>query len=616
MKVCLLLIISLFLINTSQGQPWTKNLPANKSPQEINFFDYQQAFNDYWDPYNVVRGFYELNGVKKKAAGWKQFKRWEHEMESLIDKKTGAFPKQTAIEIAKPYMTRSHVNASWTSLGPDNSRGGYGGIGRINCVAFHPTDVNTYWVGAAAGGLWMTTDNGTTWTCMTNQNGVLAVSDIVIMPDFDVSHTIYIATGDRDGWDNRSIGVLKSTDGGFVWNQTDLSFNISEGQMVNRLIQDPNNLTTLIAATTRGVFRTVDGGDKWDEELNSIEFIDMEFHPGNFNILYGSTKSGDIYTSINSGNEWTQSFHDDESGRVELAVSPNQPTWVYALASGGDSGLRGVWKSETSGSTFDQVFDRSTANLLTWAVDGNDGGGQGWYDLSMAASPLDANILLVGGVNTWRSLDGGVGWSIVSHWAGQDVQEVHADKHMLRFRSNGDVFECNDGGIYLSDNFGSSWTDKTNGIAISQMYKLGVSQTEYGDVITGLQDNGSKLWSGSEWYDVRGGDGMECLIDYSDADIQYSTLYYGRIDRTTNHWNNAEDISPPDAGDGAWVTPYIIDPELPSTLYAGYNEVWKTTDRGDNWSQISDLSAGQLQHLAIAPNNAQYLCAATYNRIY
>jgi len=619
MRTIHLTLLAILIASSLSAQPWLQNLPSGKAKSELTLPDYQQAFESYWAPFNVQKGTYIENGVTKKAPGWKQFKRWEYEMTSLVDRTTGAFPAKSALQVRKEFE-RNHpaprvtTAAQWTPIGPFSSFSGYSGIGRINCVAFHPTDLNIYWVGAAAGGLWETRDNGTTWTCLTDNNGVLGVSDIVIPDDYDTSNTIYIATGDRDAWDNRSVGVLKTTDGGITWNETGLSFTIYDGRMVNRLLQDPTNKDVLIAATSIGVFKTFDGGTTWNTQMIDVEFIDMEFNPNNPAIIYGSTKYSQIFRSID-GNSFSPVFTDGNANRIELAVSPNQPDWVYAVASNGNSGLYGIFKSTDSGFTFNEVFSGSTKNLLTWESDGSGTGGQGWYDLALAASPFDANILLVGGVNSWRSFDGGVSWSITNHWYGDMVQAVHADKHKLAFRNNGDVFECNDGGIYQSADNGSSWMDKTNGIQISQMYRLGVSQTESGDIITGLQDNGTKLHTGNEWYDVRGGDGMECLIDYSDVNIQYSTIYFGAIDRTTNHWQNATNITPPDEGD--WVTPFIIDPNNPNILYGGYNQLWKTEDRGDIWTQISTIDkAGRVRSIAAAPSDSRYLYVADYEQIF
>jgi len=616
-----LFYISVFSLN---AQPWVENYKIKENKDPIQFFERQKAFNDYWGPKNVGKdGYYFENGVRKKAVGWKQFRRWEYNMLHKIDLKTGLLPELSAQQIFDRYLEKLPIGerstiANWTSLGTSYSDGGYAGIGRLNCVAFHPTISNTYWVGAPAGGLWKTIDNGASWTCLTDNNNVLGVSDIIINSDYSTSNTIYIATGDRDAGDNYTIGVLKSTDGGVTWNSTGLSFSQSSYDQINRLLVDPNNTQILLAATTDGVYKTTNGGTSWTL-LNTTSFKDMEYKPGDFNTIYGSTTDGKIYYSTNGGSSWTNAIDLYSAGgrRIELAVSSNQSAWVYAIVAKSDDGLYGIYKSTNSGTSYSQVFAGSTKNLLGWSSTGSDTGGQGWYDLAIAASPTDANILLVGGINTWRSTNGGTSWTIVNHWTGTGAQAVHADKHNLRYRSDGSLFEVNDGGVYLSTNNGTNWTDKSDGLVISQMYKLGISKTVASEVITGLQDNGTKLLAGGLWEDVIGGDGMECLIDYTNVSVQYGSLYYGEIERTLNHWSSSTTISPSSAGDGAWVTPYIIDPVINTTLYAGYSDVWKSTNQGTSWTKISTMnSSDKLRSLAVAPSNTQVIYAADRTHIW
>ena len=630
MKRIYFVLFLLFIATDLISQPWLRNLPQGKSKEQMTLTHYKDAFNQYWGPYNVNKGYYLKNGVKTKAPGWKQFKRWEYYMENLINPATGEFPRQTAKAVYTDYQKAHPLlkaaaltnTANWTSLGPTSSTGGYAGVGRLNCIAFHPADNNTWWVGAAAGGLWVTTNNGTSWTCLTDNNGVLAISDIAIPSDYATSKTIYIATGDKDGWDNNSLGVLKSTDGGTTWNTTGISYTLANGAMVTKLLIDPGNNQTILAATSNGVYKTTDGGTTWSSQLTSTSFIDLEYKPGDFNTLYGSINGGSIYLSTNGGTTWTRSFNDTNAYRIDLSPSPINPLLVYAIAeNNSDDGLYGIYKSSDSGATYTQVFAGTTKNLLGWNAAANDAGGQGWYDLSIAASPSNANTLLIGGVNTWRSIDGGANWAIVNHWSGSTVQAVHADKHMLKYRSDGNLFECNDGGVYLSANNGTSWTDKTNGIVTSQMYKLSVSQSTANETITGLQDNGTKLLSGGTWNDVKGGDGMECLIDYSDANVQYGTYVYGQLDLTINHWGGATDISLNIPGGlaetGAWVTPFLIDPVNPQTLYMGYADVYKTTNRGTTWTKISTINtANKIRSMAIAPSNNQVLYVANQTAIW
>jgi len=614
-KIILLfcLLFSVFCILNINAQPWIDRLPKEKTPEELTLDDYQQAFQTFLESTNTT-----INN-KERENGLEKFKRWEYYMEGVVDPITRTFPNKTGMQVVREHKkTNSEVYANtpkasnWSSLGPFETDGGYAGIGRINCIAFHPVNNNIWWVGAASGGLWVTTTNGASWECLTDDNGVLAVSDIIIPTDFEISQTIYIATGDRDAGDNNSIGVLKSTNNGATWNETGLNYTINQGRRVNRLLLDPNDNNTIIAATNVGVYKTNDGGATWNNQLSTQSFTDMEFKPGDYNTLYGSRGTG-IWKTNDGGENWQQVIAYSQQ-RTEIAVTPANPEIVYAIVSNSSSGLYGVYKSTNSGDSFEQVAG-SNPNMLGWS-DGNDSGGQGWYDLCIAVSPTNADIVLIGGINTWRSMNGGNTWNMVNHWyGGFGVQAVHADKHTLVYRNDGVLFEGNDGGIYISPNDGTVWTDKTSGMRISQMYKLGCSATVPNEVITGLQDNGSKLLTNNDWWDVYGGDGMECLIDYSNVNIQYATIYYGQIFRTMNHWGNSTEIYP--RNDGAWVTPYIIHPTDPQILYAGYNDLYKTVNRGNTWAQISNVNtSNKLRNIAICETDPNVIYMADESSIW
>ncbi len=619
-KILLLSILFYTVLFNLNAQEWKSLLPT-KQDKALTFYDYQKAFNSYWNRYTVVNGKYKNeNNEWVKAPGWKQFKRWEYYWESRVNPTTGEFPNINYNKINTDYKKAQSVvkntGGNWVNLGPSSSPGGYAGLGRLNCIAFHPTDANTFWVGAPAGGIWQTTNGGDSWTVLNDNEQIIGVSDIVIPSDFESSNTIYIATGDRDAWDNRSVGVLKSTDGGTSWNTTGLSFNVGQGRNTNRILLDPDNDEVLIAATTVGIYKTLNGGNTW-AELADYNFIDMEYKPGDFNHLYGATNNGEIYYSSDGGENWTLS--QDVGHRVELAVSPDENTWVYAVVAAANNGLYGIYRSTDNGVTYTKQFDGlvNGNNLLGWNVAGTDSGGQGWYDLSIAVDPNNASTVYVGGVNTWKSTDNGINWTINNHWYGAaGTEEVHADKHALKYNENtGILFECNDGGLYRNNDDG--WTFISEGLEISQMYKLGVSASESSETITGLQDNGTKLNSDANWLDVKGGDGMECIIDYTNVNIQYATYVYGQIDKTTDHWSTATDISAniPGGNSGAWVTPYLIDPNNNETLYVGYEDVWKTTDGGASFTKIGDFTDSKLQSMAISQSDPNFIYVATDSKI-
>lgn len=632
MKKISLLLLGLVFGLFVNAQQWTRNLPTEKASSAHTFFDYQKAFYSYWESYNVKGGFYfDKEGNKLKAPGWKQFKRWEYYWETRINNQTGEFISKDVNAIFKQEKRAAAFKSSgelWLSKGPHSSDGGYAGIGRINVIAYHPTDADMFWAGTASGGLWVTSDGGQNWTVLNDDMQALGVSDIIIPSDFETSQTIYLATGDRDAFDTRSIGLLKSTDAGISWESAGLEGDASNGWIINRTLLNPVDNKTLVLAGNFRTYKIVDGAlSKISDEV----FIDMEYKPGNFNTLYGSTKSGGIFVSKSGGFRWEQPVDEANGYRVELAVTPAEPTWVYAIMVNDESGLYGIYKSEDSGLTFNQVFDGMTGtanNLLGWD-NGDDEGGQGWYDLSIAVSPVDANTVLIGGINTWLSVNGGVSWEMVSHWHAQGyaVQAVHADKHYLGFQpSTGVLFEGNDGGIYKTSDF-ETWTDLSNGIVNSQIYRLSTSATVPDETIAGLQDNGTKLlyqganYTPNTWYDVKGGDGTECIIDYTNIDIQYGAYVNGEITRTTDRWESWDsetDISDniPGGPDGAWVTPYILNPVNPESIYVGYSEIWKSEDRGDHFVQISDFQGSTLRSLVISPADTNIIYAATYYTLY
>ncbi|MCK5080167.1 MAG: hypothetical protein KAR09_09490, partial [Bacteroidales bacterium] len=479
------------------------------------FFKIQREFNEYWAPYNVDNnGYYVENGVRKKAGGWKQFRRWEWYWENRIDPVTGEFPTLSAAEIYEQLggaATRSS-DGNWSSFGPNSSGGGYSGIGRLNCVVEQPITGDLY-AGSPSGGLWKSTNGGSSWTVLTDNNAVLGVSSIVVVPTGG-DDIIYIGTGDRDGgsmWtlsggqsnDNNSVGVLKSIDDGNSWLPTGLTYSTSQKETINRLIIDPNNSDIIYAATSDGIYKTTDGGVTWPIQISGSNFIDLEMHPTNNLILYASTQdywnSPVIYKTSDGGSSWSSvATYASTDYRVEIGVTPANTSIVYGIVAQQDGGLSSIQKSTNTGTSFSQVFSGSTTNMLGWYCLGTDAGGQGGYDLCIAVDPGNANTVYIGGVNTWKSTNGGSAWTNNNMWTSSGTYNscgspvAHADKHDLVFFGS-TLYECNDGGLYTTTNGGSSWSDISNGMVISQLYRLSVAQTTPDEVMTGLQDNGSKL---------------------------------------------------------------------------------------------------------------------------
>jgi len=655
--ITLILLLAIMMATTSYAQHWTDNLPKDKLENStLTLNDYKKAFDDYWAPYNVEGGYYlNQDGEKTKAPGWKIFKRWVWKMENYVDGE-GNLPSTTTVEELKKYFkeypeSTKSVSGDWSNIGYNQTPGGYQGVGRVNTISFHPSDANTFWIGTPSGGMWKTSDGGSSWTVLTDQLAVLGVSAIAIPTDYATSNTIYIGTGDRDGnstgsmgagtsHDCEGIGVMKSTDGGATWNTTGLSFATSQKVVINDLLIHPTNNQIIYAAASNGLYKTIDGGANWTTLTSYYYFQDIEFNPGNPSIMYGADEGFGyaqvIGRSTDGGATWSQiTLPGSTSYRTEIAVSANNSSVVYALTVNSTEGMEGLYKSTDSGATFSLIYSVGGGgyNLLGYDCTDTGNDGQGTYDIVLTANPADANEVYAGGINIWKTTNGGTAWSIKSHWSGTcsgTATTVHADQHCCEFNGS-TVYFGNDGGIYKSSDAGSTITDLSNGLTINQIYRIGLSQNTSNEAIVGLQDNGTHHLSGGNWVAnaVIGGDGMECLIDPTTDQIQFGEYHSGDISRTSNHWSsktNVRSFIRTASGNanlkGAWVTPYLLDPNNRMNLFVGYHDIWKSTDQGTtstNFSQIvvnSYSGSDYIRALQIAPSNSNYIYASYYTSLH
>lgn len=623
-----------FVFSTLFGQKWTLGVPENSS-----YFEIVQAFDQYWK-----------DKPSSKGQGYKQFKRWEHYWSTRLDKNGKMVsPLHTWIE-HESYWNQLHTSgkefssaANWEFFGPSTTPGGYEGLGRLNCIAFHPTNNNTYWVGSPGGGLWRTTNNGQTWVPLTDQLPVVGVSDIAVDPNNP--NILYIATGDGDlgvglasfdfPGDTKSIGVLRSTNGGNSWNLTGLSWRLDQNKTIRRIWINPSDPRILVVTSSDGIYRTSNSGTTWTRTQTG-HFMDLEQKPNVNTILYATSynKAGGagIWVSNNGGITWTNKAFIPEVSRIELAVTKSLPNLVDAIGVNLESGMDGLYYSDNNGETWQRYFDSdASSNLLHSSYNASGQGGQGNYDLAYAINPNNSDEILLGGVNTWKSNDGGSNWFLNNFWSSfasqnpNQVQVVHADKHFIAFhpRVNRLVFECNDGGLYVSTNTGLNWQDISNGLGISQIYRIAVGQSSGNNVLIGMQDNGSRVYRNNRWNYATGGDGMDCAIDFSNSNIQYGCYVYGTIYRTMDGWSNQSNVveiskNIPEAKKGAWLTPIAINPQKPNIIYAAYDDVWASTDRGDSWFRLSfGLTGGvPLNSMVVAPSNPNFIYVATRDKVF
>lgn len=579
---------------------------------DANFFATQEAFEKYWDNRPITRG-----------CGWKVFKRWEYMMRDRVSPEGVKPAPDVTYRAYTEYIRNIRSSAGdWTSLGPAfiplPGPAGYEGLGRLNNIAFHPTDQFKWYVAAPSGGMWMTSNGGSTWETHTDTLPTLGVSAVVV--DYSNPNILYIGTGDRDAGDAPGLGVFKSTDGGYTWFQSTLGLG---EKTVGEILMHPTNHLILLAAANGGIYRSTDGGANWSFSASG-NFKDIDFKPNDPNIVYAAA-GANFYRSTNNGVSWAQITSGLTGGqRGTIAVTPANPDYVYFVQSNNSSGFKGLYRSTDAGLNF---ATRSTSpNILDWSCDGSGTGGQGWYDLSIEADPLNAEVIYVGGVDVWKSVNGGTTWTINSHWyGGCSVPAVHADCHMLKFSPvSGKLFACNDGGVYNTGNGGTTWTDYTETMTIGQIYKLGQAQTMKEKVINGFQDNGTYTYQLPEWVATGGGDGMECAVDYTNSSWTYHTIYYGDIFRKYNNGSEKKIAGNGTYGineSGAWVTPFILHETNPETMFVGFNNVWRSTNIRANtitWTKISDLgSSNTCAVIEQSPANLDILYVDRYdNRIF
>lgn len=576
----------------------TANVPVwieMMQDQNANFFETQRAFERYWE-----------GRERQPGDGWKVFKRWENFWAERVNA-DGSFPDLAAQAEAYEQWRISYnqnqdgpesTNGDWEEVGPiakpQNGTGQPNGNGRLNGICFHPTNANIIWVGAPAGGLWKTTDGGQTWSSNTDQMATLGVSSILIDPTN--TNVMYMGTGDRDAGDAPGRGVYKSTNGGVSWVQSNSGMG---NRTVGAMIMHPSNSSYILAATNGGIYRSTNAGSSWTLESSNFNFKDIRFMPGNPNIVYATKVSsgGDFYRSTDGGDSWNLVTNGLPSNaqRYAIGVSPADSTVVYLLCSV-SSAYGGVYKSTDGGLSFST--QSTTPNILGYAENGNSTGGQGWYDLTIAIDPNDATIVYAGGVNIWKSTNSGTDWDCAAHWVGSSTAaSVHADQHWLEYSPvDGRLYGCNDGGLYYTADGGVTWPELSAGLGIAQLYKLGVSQNTHELVINGYQDNGTAIWDDTIFRTERGGDGMECIIDYSDDNVMYASVYYGNIARSLNEGYNFGSFAANNTNgiteSGAWVTPYILDREDPNIMFIGYKNVWRTTTAKASSLTFDQISSG------------------------
>jgi photosystem II stability/assembly factor-like uncharacterized protein len=521
----------------------------------------------------------------------------------------------------------------WVFEGPLNIGG------RISAIAMPLSDMQTIYAGAASGGIFKSTDNGNTWDAIFEDEVSLSIGDIAIAPsDEDI---IYVGTGEANAGGGSmaydGYGVYRSEDAGETWQH----LGLENCGSVGRLLVHPDNPQVCFVAAMghlfsnnpdRGVFRTIDGGQSWEKVLflnDSTGAVDIVMHPTRPDTLYATTwervrhpdrrtyggPSSGIYRSYNGGDTWTELTSglptDAFVGRIGIDISESSPNILYAIYADDIGYFDGVYKSTNGGDSWTRTNDGTLSNIYS---------SYGWWFGRISIDPDNQNIAYAIGFDLYKTTNGGSSWSLIS-------SAVHVDQHdiVAHPQNSNHVVLGNDGGVYISENGGSTWTFCDN-MPITQFYTCEVDEQHPERFYGGTQDNGTnRTLSGNDddWQSIYWGDGFFVLVDPSNNNYVYAEYQYGNFARSTDGGYNFSSamtgISSSDRKN--WNTPFIIDPNNPQVLYFGANRLYKTTNRAASWTAISpDLSNGgggvnvtwgTITTIAAAPSNSQCIYAGT-----
>jgi photosystem II stability/assembly factor-like uncharacterized protein len=514
----------------------------------------------------------------------------------------------------------------WTSIGPFNlvdSRG-QSVAGRVLSIALDPRVRGTAVIGAAAGGIWRTTDAGAHWDARTDNLCAPAVGTIVFDPTNP--SRLFAGTGEANGAGDAYFGcsVLSSKDGGLTWHELgwDTFSTVSSGARIAKLVvfsRQSADSTVLVAATSYGIYRSSDAGVSWTLTLSGL-FTDITSDFGSTPVLYaaagddiGSTTNG-VFVSADSGKTWyvqTDSLPaPTRIGHVALAASRAVPGVVYAaIAAAGTNGhnpLIGLYQWRPNG----EYWRRLPAERA-------ECGQQCWYDMAVTVDPTDGARVFFSGITLYLSSDSGKTFNDIG-------AAMHADHHALVVDPQHPltIWAATDGGVYRSEDGGQRWTSLNRGLGIAQFYPGIALNPTTGGILGGTQDNGVVEYDGQGgWAELYTGDGGFSAIDPREttteyAEIQWDTTYGGPLRKDA--LSNGEWINKRDGIDlqeqAAFIPPLAIDPAHSNILYFGTTRVYRSLDRGDHWDPIpGSLSGEELTSIAVSPSDSGTVYVGTFD---
>jgi photosystem II stability/assembly factor-like uncharacterized protein len=480
--------------------------------------------------------------------------------------------------------------------------------GRISDFAINPKKPSEYYVASSSGGVWKTTNAGTTFMPVFDNQGSYSIGCVTMDPCNH--HVVWVGTGENNN--QRSVaygdGVYKSVDGGKTWKNAGLKTS----EHIGMIAIDPRDSDMVYVAAygplwsskgDRGLYKTIDGGRTWEAVLTISEntgISEVHLDPRDPDVLYavahqrrrhvwtllGGGPESAIYKSTDAGETWekiNRGLPNGDLGRISMAISPADPEIMYAIVEAqGNRG--GFYRSLNRGESWER---RSS-----YTARGN-------YYQELVCDPKDPQRVY--SMDTFLQVtdDGG------SNWRSLGDRSKHWDSHALWIdpHDNDHYINGNDGGVYESFDRGETWKFMTN-LPVTQFYKVAVDYAEpFYNVYGGTQDNyslggPSRTTSAhgivsADWYTTQGGDGFESQVDPEDHHIIYAQSQHGSLVRFDKRSGETTGIKPKERkGEKAyrwnWDSPLLISPHSHTRLYFAANKVFRSDDRGDSWQVISD----------------------------
>lgn len=468
-------------------------------------------------------------GRESAPGDWreKHFRRWEWYMRNRLNEDGELCNYKKLVLDARQKMQKSQSSnrstlSNWTFIGPtDFPANPYYessvGIGRIDRMAFHPTNPNVIYIGTPSGGVWKTTNGGNDWSSLDNYLPILGVAGLAVGKTNP--NLVYVLSGNSFGignypWDSQ--GVFRSLDGGNTWKRMTMpTANFNAFQLAVSPVDDNH----ILIATSKALYRSPDGGENWIQVLSDNNVHDVKFKPGTDNTFYACTSTAVKYTT-NYGNNWVVSNLDVAplaNGRKVLATTQGSPNVVYVMAGPniGSGSFAGFYRSTNGGVDFSL---RTTSPNIFGVNENNTFNGQPFSCIALAAHPTNPNLIVSGGLVPFRSNNGGSTWTqLNTYFNNGNVEDyIHVDFKDLFFNPiNNWLYAANDGGIYRSIDNGTNWENISEGIGVTQFYTVATFQGDHEKVIGGTQDNGAKrkISGTTIWDELGGGDGFITAYD-------------------------------------------------------------------------------------------------------